>query len=576
MLCELWYNLIDGASSKAFSYNYTSKGEIAEVINHLSDRTTVYTYDSGGRLSYTATYNTSDGDADLKEICSYNDKGELRSVYHDVYYPYREGFDHHIIEYDYFYTDDGKLERIESDGEFLGVTSRYIYDGINRVIQKQISFTTGYAIVTDIGYEPGTNRINSYTRYAHPELPLTYTYTYDGDGNITKIRYITGLDTYTVEEVGYTYDGLGQLIREDNGLLGETYVYTYDEAGNITSKSVYPLTAEGVTPTNPISTKNYGYSDSAWGDLLTSYNGQSITYDEIGNPLTYYNGASFTWQGRRLSTATLNGNNYSFEYDDNGLRIAKSVGNSRTDYYYSGDKLIAEVCGETVLVYIYDDAGAPVGYLYRNSAYPDDFWDSYVFDKNLHGDIVGVYAPNSAKLVSYEYDAWGNCTVIYHGNGASTGAAANPFRYRGYYYDTDLGLYYLGSRYYDANTGRFINVDAYVQTPNGDMTSSNMFAYCGNNPVNRKDPTGQFWGELVEILKTAALEIGKAMGVVSPAYAAAGGAALADGPLPIGDIIALAAVTFLTAGVIGQGITKDLLLKQTWVLDCLVVDLFLG
>ena len=65
----------------------------------------------------------------------------------------------------------------------------------------------------------------------------------------------------------------------------------------------------------------------------------------------------------------------------------------------------------------------------------------------------------------------------------------NPLKYRGYYYDSDLGLYYLQSRYYDANTCRFINADGYVSTGQG-FTGYNMFAYCNNNPVMYRDDSG--------------------------------------------------------------------------------------
>ena len=71
-------------------------------------------------------------------------------------------------------------------------------------------------------------------------------------------------------------------------------------------------------------------------------------------------------------------------------------------------------------------------------------------------------------------------------------ANVNPIRYRGYYYDTESGLYYVGSRYYDPQVCRWINADGYVSTGQG-IFGNNMFTYCGNNPVNRKDPTGQFW-----------------------------------------------------------------------------------
>ena len=130
-------------------------------------------------------------------------------------------------------------------------------------------------------------------------------YTYDARGNITKI--VIGS-----QEIRYVYDDLGQLVREDNEVLNKTCVYIYDNAGNITAKKTYALTAAGSTPDSPTSTGSYTYGDSAWGDKLTAYNGQAITYDEIGNPLSYYNGYSFTWLGRRLTGATRGVNTLSF------------------------------------------------------------------------------------------------------------------------------------------------------------------------------------------------------------------------------------------------------------------------
>ena len=80
-----------------------------------------------------------------------------------------------------------------------------------------------------------------------------------------------------------------------------------------------------------------------------------------------------------------------------------------------------------------------------------------------------------------------------------------------------------------------------------------MFAYCGNNPVNRADPTGQFWSEIWEYLKAALDEIGNAMESMSAAYAGCGGIAAVDGPLPFGDLLAAAGAAFITLGAVGYG-----------------------
>ena len=112
------------------------------------------------------------------------------------------------------------------------------------------------------------------------------TYTYDNNGNITHVR------RNNILIARYTYDGMNQLVREDNAQLSKTYVFEYDTAGNITSKKEYSYTIG--TPTTLISTKAYGYSQSGWKDKLVSFDGQSITYDVLGNPLTYF-GHTLTW-----------------------------------------------------------------------------------------------------------------------------------------------------------------------------------------------------------------------------------------------------------------------------------------
>ena len=97
-------------------------------------------------------------------------------------------------------------------------------------------------------------------------------------------------------------------------------------------------------------------------------------------------------------------------------------------------------------------------------------------------------------VVQYTYDAWGKILTT-TGSMASTLGVHNPLRYRGYVYDTETGLYYLQSRYYDPQMGRFINADALVSTGQG-ILGNNMFAYCLNDPVNYCDPTGNFAGDL--------------------------------------------------------------------------------
>ncbi len=116
----------------------------------------------------------------------------------------------------------------------------------------------------------------------------------------------------------------------------------------------------------------------------------------------------------------------------------------------------------------------------------------YYYVYNLQGDVIGLMNAATGKLVAtYSYDAWGNCTVT---NAIGwTAGNLNPFRYRGYYFDTETNLYYLNSRYYDPAMGRFINADdATYLGINGEFISYNLFAYCLNNSVKYDDQSGKF------------------------------------------------------------------------------------
>ncbi len=130
---------------------------------------------------------------------------------------------------------------------------------------------------------------------------------------------------------------------------------------------------------------------------------------------------------------------------------------------------------------------------------------TYYTATNAQGDVVSIFHDSGKLLARYDYDAWGNVVAIRNADGGTLTptknpghiAILNPIRYRGYYYDTDLGLYYLQSRYYDATIGRFINADSVISDVGGDVLRNNLFAYCGNNPVNMSDPTGH-WSKNAE------------------------------------------------------------------------------
>ena len=176
--------------------------------------------------------------------------------------------------------------------------------------------------------------------------------------------------------------------------------------------------------------------------------------------------------------------------------------NGVTTYYcYDGDLLISETTGDRIIVYLYDATGSPIGMQHRDGSYAYGEWDVYWYAKNLLGDIVSVYNDEGIEQLTYKYVVYGHTQIKTVNGGRNTPVEYNPFMYRGYYYDADLDLYYLQSRYYDHITGRFISPDKYVSTGQG-LIGHNMYAYCANDPINYKDETGEFFIAVIASLFT--------------------------------------------------------------------------
>lgn len=310
------------------------------------------------------------------------------------------------------------------------------------------------------------------------------------------------------------------------------------------------------TPVPAARTIQYGYAQTGWKDLMTSYNGQSITYDEIGNPLTYRDGMTMTWTGRQLTTLTQNGKQNTYKYDVDGLRLEKTAGGVTTQYQYVNGQLLGEKRSNgVVLRYTYDALGVLSGIQYKNAA---GVTTNYIVRCTLSGDVDQIYDTKGNLLARYIYDTWGDTLSVTDASGKAITdplhiANINPIRYRGYYYDAETGLYYLQSRYYDTTTRRFLNADEILGTNAG--AAYNLFAYCGNNPVNMSDPTGH-WPKLSKVLAVvAAAAVAVAAvavivatgGAAAPAVAIAGGGFISAGVAGTAASVATAALA--TAGV---------------------------
>ena len=362
------------------------------------------------------------------------------------------------------------------DGVF---TSKAEQDDWGRVTKKNLT-TTGsttpllseeYSYLdVAVGFETRlTTMVQLLTRKVKGVTKDTLRYTYDNNGNITAIRNGPGTEYYAK----YTYDGLNQLTREDNAVLGKSWVFAYDTAGNILSKKEYAYTTGTLGAV--LDTKTYTYAATGWKDRLTSFNGEAIAYDALGNPTTY-RGHALTWgRIRQLESYRIDSNTLlTFAYDASGLRIRKGA----TTYQLDGSRILSETRPTGTVWYYYDNGGI-CGFKYNNVR--------YYYEKNLQGDITAVYDENGTLKAQYVYDAWGNHTITVNIDGI---AILNPFRYRGYYYDVETGLCYLNSRYYDPQTGKFINADT-LNNLKGSILLYNLFAYCINSPVIYKDSLGQ-------------------------------------------------------------------------------------
>ena len=284
-------------------------------------------------------------------------------------------------------------------------------------------------------------------------------YEYDKEERIRKISESdkSAPDT-VVSETVYTYDSLGQLIKEtrDGVVINEM---AYDKYGNIKTRN-------GIA---------YTYGNSIWKDQLTGYGDRTISYDAQGNPVNYF-GHTLTWEkGRQLKKYDSN----TYTYNANGIRTGKTVSGVKHSYRLEGTKILSEKWGNNTLTPLYDNKDEVCGIVFNGA--------SYYFLKNLQGDVISILDSGRNRVAEYLYDAWGVCTVV-NDETEEVIATVNPFRYRCYYYDSDTGMYYLQSRYYDPVIGRFINADDVSILGTSETVSGyNLFAYCENDSINKID-----------------------------------------------------------------------------------------
>lgn len=455
-------------------YNYAVNGALIKtdrLLNNLRDYIE-YTYDENGRLKKKREYGHITG---------------VQTIFE--YYPGDA-------------LNDEKIKRtlVGNENMYLpsSIVTTDVYDGIHRLKSRSVTSTlkglrgtpdTVLNYGSTYGYSNGstgetTDILTSQTRTLPDGTTVNDVFNYDEGKNISSV-------TLKGKYSSYVYDAFRRLVRENNQATGKTYIYTYDENGNRLTLGISNYTTGTVTSSDALITYNYAtnFKDRLVGITKTTVQGMETKtvsgYMNFECPTSYL-GMSMSWQNRRLLSVTKGTTTTRYVYTSANVRLEKR-GAETTVYGYNGTTLSWEKRGNYVLKYLYDQTGIS-GFTYNGGR--------YIYDKNIFGDIVGIYTIYGVKVAEYAYDAFGNCVITY--NNGSGIAELNPFRYRSYYYDSETGFYYLINRYYDPTTGRFISADSLDYLDPETLGGLNLFAYCLNDPIANTDPEGNWFSEWLE------------------------------------------------------------------------------
>ena len=466
-----------GTQNIGYRYGNLANGEMPDVIYGVTwnnKNVLNYTYDSLGRLTdksvniaetakdpiFDTTYSYYDVNntktttlvksvemEDYTIIYEYDELGNITSIYDNLKY----------TTYEY----DELNQLVRENDEKTGVTCTYEYSNGNIIYKHEYAYTTGTLPTT-------------------PLKSIQYHYENDEWSDVvTKITETTYSNT-NISTNTYSLNGLSDESTSFDALAKSILGNNYQKV-DLTANAVINIwNDEKVEMTESIAT-TYDVSN-------TSETVFAFQSDEIGN-MVKINDVDFNWNGRRLESISQEGTGIiSYEYNIDGQRVSKTVTDpetnevTTTEYFYNGSILAGQKTGNDTIIFMYDNNGDVFGFTYNGTP--------YYYAKNAQNDVVFIYNEAGLAVAVYQYDAWGKVTACYDASGCNL-AKKNPIMYRSYYADLETGLcmYYLNSRYYVADWGRFVSADGILGV-NQDMNEYNLFAYCSNDPINNFDLNG--------------------------------------------------------------------------------------
>ena len=517
---------------------YDSRGRVATVTDSNTTTPQVYAYSYKEDGSVEKVVKTGLGEIETRQSVFEEYVNLVR------YSNYNSATGGNLYEYLKVYDRIKSITLPRTSEDENGKKIEYTYDGLNRITRKSRDFSQGltceYKLTEE--YKYNKNYLSEIVITDVEGKKRNEVYDYDQRGNVTcyAVELINeeGLIGGMAQLANYTYDELNRLIREDNMALGISKVYNYDAGGNIETIYEYDYNGgEFIGKYTFIYAENYNSCHKNYLTAVcysTEFEGLGTGIDSWGlidsfTRLGWHNGVRVEYDsnGRLAKHGEM-----SFEYDSNGIRQIKRHTVSDGDYLYNGhqtdnitdhvyytegniihkeviekkriEKGFEEVedpsgmileeyferetpISTNTLEYYYDESGiCAINYNGQN----------YHFQKNAFGDVVRIFGWDGHPVSEYVYDAWGNCKAI-DLNGveivdSSHIANVNPFRYRGYYYDTETGFYYLQSRYYNPKTCRFITPDdlsVVLENLSTTVNGQNIYTYCNNNPVGLRHNT---------------------------------------------------------------------------------------